>query len=77
MTVGTFLKTDKGSKYDDVLSGCDKQAEVEYWNDMNDYATMLAENHWSDEDIMDEIDYIGEICYKANPKDFDFVLVIS
>lgn len=77
MTIERFVETEVGAKFKDVLKGCNDKWEVEYWDNMNDYATCLALNHWSNEDIADEIDYIYEVCYKANPDDYDFVIVIN
>ena len=75
MKIKDFIKTENGKRFTEVLSGCDKNWEVEYWKSDFEYVECLKDNGWNDEDIEEQLLAIDRIklCDSAS----DYVLIIN
>lgn len=77
MRIGDFLKTEVGKRFSDVLKGCDKRWECEYYNNLGEYTKILEENGWTSEMISEQLLWIKRDMYYVDEHDKDFVIVAN
>ncbi len=75
MTIKDFIKTEVGKEFKEVLKGCNKSWQVEYYEEIGDLHEELKANGWLDSDIEDHIDLLD--FYKVSDDRKDFVIVIN
>ena len=76
MNKNEFLKTEEGRKFTAVLEGVQKDAQIYYYEDLEQYIMVLKANGWNDEDISDQVIYIMKAWYKYSTAARDFVEVV-